>query len=124
MEVVRLRSMDSIRVAELAQWLERVSCLVQVAYPCDHVDDRLRGEALHGCRADMVDAAFEPRCERILEPHALPVEEPWPHGSYARTRLRVSVTDIVDQPEPLAGLGAGPGLRGDLAEVGVLRDLG
>ena len=52
--------------------------------------------------------------------HALPQGRQGPEGSLELGVLR----DVVDEPELLAGLRAGPGLRGDLTQLRILHDLG
>ena len=59
-------------------WSNAARRLVEVGHAGDHVDHRFGGEAGDGGRADVVDAAFEPRREHPLQQRALGVETPRP----------------------------------------------
>jgi hypothetical protein len=56
-----------VLVPEGAQGLNRGASGFEVAYPGDHVDDALGGEAWHRGRANVVDASLKPRTEHLFE---------------------------------------------------------
>ena len=64
----------------LAKREERRPSLLEVAHAGHHVDDRLGREAGNGCRADMMNPAFQPWSEHALEQRLFSLEATRPSG--------------------------------------------
>ena len=79
-EQTRLGPVRAVGVAERLQRPRRRLRLLEITDARHHVDDRLRRQTAHRGRSDVVDAAAQPRVERLGEQCALSLEPARPAG--------------------------------------------